>query len=106
MKKGANALSQCCVLLMEPSECLTDSAYLGPEGCSVRREGFEPCLSFVLDVRDYTLELSDSVSNLFLYFGVIRFRQFFDAPGPGVFQLWFSDHRYLTASPGCSPTDF
>ena len=29
----------------EPPECLTDSVDLGTEGCSVRREGFEPCLS-------------------------------------------------------------
>ena len=39
-------------------------------------EGFEPCLSFKLDVREYTLELSDSVSNLSLRFNVVCFRQF------------------------------
>ena len=65
----------------EPSECLTDSVDLGPEGCSVRREGFEPCLSFHLDVREYTLELSDSVSNLSLHFSVVCFRQFLTLPG-------------------------
>ena len=51
----------------ESPECLTDSVDLGPEGCSVRGEGFEPCLSFKLDVREYTLESSDSVSNLSLH---------------------------------------
>ena len=45
----------------EPPECLTDSVDLGPEGCSVRGEGFESCLSFKLDVREYTLELSGDV---------------------------------------------
>ena len=33
----------------EPSECLTDSVDFGPEGCSVRGEGLEPCLSFKLE---------------------------------------------------------
>ena len=33
------------------SECLTDSVDMGPEGCSVRGEGFESCLFFKLDVR-------------------------------------------------------
>ena len=42
----------------EPPECLTDSVDLGPEGCSVRREGFQLSLSLKLDVREYTLELS------------------------------------------------
>ena len=37
-----NALSQCGVFMEEPPECLTDSVDLGPEGCSVRREGFWP----------------------------------------------------------------
>ena len=62
-----NALSQCGVFMEGPPECLTDSVDQRPEGCSVRGEGFEPCLSFKLDVRDYTLELSDSVSNLSLH---------------------------------------
>ena len=69
-KQGANALSQCGVFMEEPPECLTDSVDLGPEGCSVRREGFEPCLSFKIDAREYTLELSYSVSNLFLCISV------------------------------------
>ena len=60
----------------EPPECHTDSVDLGPEGCSVRGEGFEPCLSFKFDVREYTIELSDSVSNLSLHFSVVCFRQF------------------------------
>ena len=52
-KQGANALSQCGVFMEEPPECLTDSVDLGMEGCSVRREGFEPCLSLKLDVKEY-----------------------------------------------------
>ena len=63
-KQGANALSQCGVFMEKPHECLIDSVDLGPEGCSIRGEDFEPCLSFNLNVREYTLELSDSVSNL------------------------------------------
>ena len=53
-EQGANALSQCGVFMEEPAECLTDSVDLRPDGCSVRREGFEPCLPFKLDVRYYT----------------------------------------------------
>ena len=74
----------------EPPECLTDSVDLGTEGCSVRREGFEPCLSFKLDVREYTLDLSDSVSNLSLYFSVVCFRQFSVLQGEVSFVLRFS----------------
>ena len=62
---------------------------LGPEGCSVRAEGFEPCLSFKLDVREYTLEVSDSVSNLPLHFSVVCFRHFFNLPGEVSFDLGF-----------------
>ena len=51
-KQGTYALSQCGVFMEEPPECLTDSVDLGPEGCSVHGEGFEPCLSFKLDVRE------------------------------------------------------
>ena len=80
-KQGANALSQCGVFMEESPECLTDSVDLGPEGCSVRGEGFEPCLSLKLDVREYTLELSDSVSNLSLHFSVVCFRQLLMLPG-------------------------
>ena len=81
----------------EPPECLTDSIDLGPEGCSVCGEGFEPCLSFKLDVREYTLELSDSVSNLSLHFSVVCFRQFLMLPGEESFNLEFSavDTRQL-----------
>ena len=82
-----NALSRCGVLMEEPSECLTDSVDLEPEGCSVRGEGFEPCLSFKLDVREYTLELSDSVSNLSLHFSVVCFHQFSMLPGDVSFDL-------------------
>ena len=82
-KQGANALSQCGVFMDALPECLTDSVDLGPEGCSVRGKGFEPCLSFNLDVRENTLELSDSVSNLSLCISV---SSVFDAPGRGVFQ--------------------
>ena len=78
----------------EPPECLTDSVDLGPEGCSVRGEGLEPCLSFKLDVREYTLELSDSVSNLSLHFSVVCFRQFLMLPGEMSFNL-----RSLRAQP-------
>ena len=74
----------------EPPECLMDSADLGPEGCSVRGGGFEPCLSFKLNVGEYTLELSDSVSNLSLHFSVICFRQFSMLPGEVSFDLRFS----------------
>ena len=73
-KQGANMLSQCRVFMEEPPECLTDSVDLGPEGCSVRGKGFEPCLHFKLDVREYTLEFSDSVSNLSLHYSVACFR--------------------------------
>ena len=81
----------------EPPECLTDSVDLRLEGCSVRGEGFEPCLSFKLDVRDNTLELSDSVSNLSLHFSVVCFRQFLMLPGEVSFNLGFSvvDTRQL-----------
>ena len=89
-KQGAHVLSQCGVFMEEPPECLTDSVDLRPEGCSVRGEGFEPCLSFKLDVRDYTYEISDSVSNLSLYFSVVCFRQFLMLPGEVSFDLGFS----------------
>ena len=81
----------------EPPECLTDSVDLGPEGSSVRGEGFEPCPSFKLVVREYTLELSDSVSNLSLHFSVVWFRQFSVLPGEVSFYLGFSviDTRQL-----------
>ena len=59
------------------------------EGCSVRREGFEPCLSFKLDVREYTLELSDSRPDLPLYFSVIRFHQFSMLHGQVFFNFGF-----------------
>ena len=93
--QGANALSQCGV--EEPPECLTDSVDMGPKGCSVRGEGFEPCLSFKLDVRGYTLEPFDSVSNLSLHFSVVCFRQFSMLPGEVSFDLRFSvvDTRQL-----------
>ena len=71
-----NALSQCGVFMEEPPECLTDSVDRGPEGCSVRGKGFEPCRSFKLDVRQYTLELSNSVSNLPMHFSVVCFVSF------------------------------
>ena len=81
----------------EQSECLTDSVERGREGCSVRGEGFEPCLSFKLDVREYTLELSDSVSNLSLHFSVVCFRQCSNLPVEVSFDLGFSvvDTRQL-----------
>ena len=69
----------------KPPECLTDSVDLGPEKRSVCGEGFEPCLSFKLDVREYTLELSDLVSNLSA-FQCRLFLSVFDAPGRGVFR--------------------
>ena len=85
----------------EPPECLTDSVDLGPEGCCVHGEGFEPCLSFKFDVREYTLELSDSVSNL----SQCRlFPLVFGAPGRGVFRPWIFGRRYSSALPGCLPT--
>ena len=88
-KQGANALNQCGVFMEEPPECLTDSVDLGPQGCSVHGEGFEPCLSSKLDVREYTLEVSDSVSNLSLNFSVVCFRQFSMLPGEVSFNLGF-----------------
>ena len=88
-KQGAISLSQCGVFIEEPSECLTDSVDRGPDGCSVRGEGFEPCLSFKLDVREYTLELFDSVSNLSLHFSVVCFRQFSMLPGEVSLDLGF-----------------
>ena len=96
-KQRANALSQCGVFMEEPSECLADSVDLGPEGCSARREDFEHCLSFKLDVREYTLELSDSVSNLSPHFSVVCFRQFSMLLGEVSFDLGFSvvDTRQL-----------
>ena len=96
-KQGANAFNQCGVLMEEPPECLTDSVHLGTEGCSVRGEGFERCLSLKLHVREYTLELSDSVTNLSLHFSVVCFRQFSVLPGKVSFDLGFSvvDTRQL-----------
>ena len=96
-KQGTNALSQCDVFIEEPPECLTDSVDLGPEGCSIRGEDYEPCLSFKLDVREYTFELSDSVSNLSLHFSVVCFRQCLMLPGEVSFDLGFSvvDTRQL-----------
>ena len=81
----------------EPPECLTDSVDLGTEGCPDRREGFEPCLSLKLDVREYTLELSDLVLNLSLHFSVVCFRQFSMLPGEVSFDLGLSvvDTRQL-----------
>ena len=70
-KQGANALSRYCVFMEEPPECLTHSVDLRPEGCCVRGAFVQPCLSFRLDVRDYTLEISDSVLNLSLHFSVV-----------------------------------
>ena len=64
----------------EPPECLTDSVDLEPEG-------FEHCLSFKLDVREYSLELSDSVLNISLHFSVVCFRQFSMLPGEVSFDL-------------------
>ena len=87
--QGANALRQCGVFMEELSECLTDFVDLGPEGCSVCGEGFEPCLSFKLDVREDTLELSDLVSNLSLHFSVVCFRQFSMLPGDVSFDFGF-----------------
>ena len=101
-KQGANALSQCGVFMEEPPECLTDSVDLGPEGCSVRRESFEPCLSLKLDVREYTLELSDTVSNFSLQCRL--FPSVFGAPGRGVFRPRIFGGRYSSALPGCLPT--
>ena len=82
-----------------------DSVDLGPEGCSVRRVGlhalpewgFELCLSFKLDIREYTLELSDSVSNLSLHFSLVCFCQFLMLPGEVSSDLGFSvvDTRQL-----------
>ena len=73
-----------------------DSVDLGQEGCSVRGEGFEPCLSFKL-VSEYTLELSDSVSNISLHLSVVYFRQFSMLPGEVSFDLGISvvDTRQL-----------
>ena len=88
-KKDANAFSQCGVFMEDPAECLTVSVDLGPESCSVRREGFEPCMSFKLDVRECTLELSNTVSNLSLHFSVVCFRQFSMLPGEVSFDLGF-----------------
>ena len=89
--------SQCGVFMEEPPECLTASVDLGPEGCSVRGQGFEPCLFFKLDVREYTLELFDSVSNLSLHCSVLCFHQFSMLPGEVSFDLGFSvvDTRQL-----------
>ena len=84
----------------ELPECLTDSVYLGTEGCPVRGEGFEPCLSFKLDVREYTLELFDSVSNLSL-FQCRLFPSDFGAPGRGVFRPRIFGRRYSSALPCC-----
>ena len=96
-KQGANALSQCGVFMEEPSECLRDSVVLGPKACSVRGEGFELCLSFKLDVREYSVELSDSVSNLSMHFSVVCFHQSLMLPGEVSFDLGFSivDTRQL-----------
>ena len=73
----------------EPPEFLMDSVDLGPEGCSVRGEGFELRLSFNFDVREYTLELSDSVPNLSLHFSVVCFRQLSMLPGEMSFGFAF-----------------
>ena len=89
-KQVANALSQCGVFMEVPPECLTDSVDLGTEGYSVRKNGFEPCLSLKFDVRKYSLELSDSVSNLSLHFSVVCFRQFSVLPGEVSFDLGYS----------------
>ena len=105
-KQGANALSQFGVFMEEPPECLTESVDLGTEGCSVRGEGFEPCLSLKLDVREYTLELSDSISNLSLHFSVVREPSVFGAPVRGVFRPRIFGRRYSSALPGCLPTHF
>ena len=85
-KEGANALSQRSVLMKEPPECLTDSVDLGPKSCSVRMEGSSlACLSF--DIGKVALELSDSVSDIFLDFGVVRFRNLLMLPGQMPFHL-------------------
>ena len=71
-----NSLGQRLVFMEEPPDGLTDPTDLGPERCLVRGDGFEPCLSLELDVGEVALQLFHSVSNLFLNFGVVRFRQF------------------------------
>ena len=53
--------------------------------------------------RNY-FKLFQSVTNLLLNSGVVRFRQFFHAPGPSGFWLRISGRRHLTSSPGWSPT--
>ncbi|MEW8560693.1 MAG: hypothetical protein AB2541_01270 [Candidatus Thiodiazotropha sp.] len=89
-KEGANALSQRGVFMKEPPESLKNSVNLEPESCSVHREGFEPRLSFRFDVRKCTLKFFDSVSNLLLNFGVVRFRQSLMFPGQVFFDFGFS----------------
>ena len=58
---------------------------------------FEPCLSLKLNIREYTLELSDSVLNLSLHFSVVCFRHFSVLQGEVSFDLGFSvvDTRQL-----------
>ena len=55
----------------------------------VERASSLACLSSKLDVREYTLELSDSVSNLSLHFSVACFRRFSMLPGEVSFDLGF-----------------
>ena len=60
----------------EPPDGLTNPTDLRPERCLVRGDGFEPRLSLELNVGELALQLFHLVSNLFLNFGVVRFRQF------------------------------
>ena len=83
----------------EPPDGLTNSVDLGSESCFVRGEGFER-LPFKLDVGELAFKLLHSVSNIFLNFGVVSFRQFLTLLGQVPLD-GFSGRRHLTASPGC-----
>ena len=74
----------------ERPDGLTNSVDLRPESCSIRREGFEPRLSFKLDVGELALQLLHSVSNILLNFGVVRFGQLSAFPGQVLFDFGLS----------------
>ena len=82
------------------SDGLTNSVDLRLESCSIRREGFEPCLPFKLDVGELAFKLLHLVLNILLNFGVVRFGQFFAFPGQVLFDR-ISDRRWRLASRGC-----
>ena len=84
MKMDTNAPTQRCVFMKEPPEYFADSAYLGPDSCFVRGEGFESCLSIKID-SDTTLSSFLNRSQISSGISVSSVSVSFYAPGRDLF---------------------